>query len=285
MQLGGIARLESESDSSSSPSPIHITLPTPSVPSYAQVVACTSTPHPRVRAVASGPAPTQQHTTRGQRGAGSQARRMGTRVPLVQTSVRNGAELLSAGPPRRAETPPPIGFNYNHGVNYVHCIINDNRGRNIPARFMGVVMGADPHVIGMILGDNSQYGRPLYTTPDHDQGDRPKYATDDLWCFKFGADDFNRFESTLERIHNMSLMAEVTRFHETSRLFTQYQEYIHKLEVRMWEAGQMKDASVRRLEGANTLHRIEEALIELNCMLRVHHGNTGLLVTECGCST
>ena len=32
----------------------------------------------------------------------------------------------------------------------------------------------------------------------------------------------------------------------------------------MWEAGQMKDSSARRLEGANALHRIEEALVEVN---------------------
>ena len=105
-------------------------------------------------------------------------------------------------------------------------------------------MGADPHVIGMIPGDNSQYSGPLHATLDHDQGDCPRYATDDLWCFKFGADDFDDFESTLEWIHDMSLMAEVTRFRETSRLFAQYQKDICKLEVHMWEAGQMKDASV-----------------------------------------
>ena len=32
----------------------------------------------------------------------------------------------------------------------------------------------------------------------------------------------------------------------------------------MWEAGQMKDASARRLEGANALHGIEEELVEIN---------------------
>ena len=32
----------------------------------------------------------------------------------------------------------------------------------------------------------------------------------------------------------------------------------------MWEAGQIKDASVCWLEGANVLHRTEEALVELN---------------------
>ena len=135
-------------------------------------------------------------------------------------------------------------------------------------------MGTDPHVIGIIPGDSSQYGGPLYAVPDHDQGDRPQYAQDDLWRFKYGADDFDRFESTLEHIGDLSLTAEVAHYHKASRLFFQYQEEIRKIEERLWQAGQLKDASGCRLEGANALHRIEEALVHLDRRSRVRHGNT-----------
>ena len=135
-------------------------------------------------------------------------------------------------------------------------------------------MGPDPHVIGIIPGDNSQYGGPLYAIPDHDQGERPRYAQDDLWRFKFGTDNFDRFESALEHIGDLSLTAEVTRYCEASRLFFQYQEEIHKIEERLWQAGQLKDTSGHRLEGANALHRIEEALVDLDRRSRVRHGNT-----------
>ena len=144
-------------------------------------------------------------------------------------------------------------------------------------------MGPDPHVIGIIPGDNSQYGGPLYAVPDHDQGERPQYAQDDFWRFKFGADNFDRFESALERIGDLSLTAEVTRYHKASRLFFQYQEEIRKIKNCLWEAGQLKDASGRRLEGANALHRIEEALTDLDRALRVRHRNTRH--SERGCST
>ena len=178
--------------------------------------------------------------------------------------VRNGAELLPTSAPRRAETPPPLGFNYNHGPNYVPCIINDNNGRGVPAHFTRVIMGVDPHVISMIPGDCNQYSGPLHATPDHDQGERPQYAPDDLWQFKIGTDNSTHFDLALDFIHDLSLTAEVSCFRETLRLFTQYQEDIRKIEVRMWEAGQMKDASACRSEGANALHRIEEALVEIN---------------------
>ena len=141
-------------------------------------------------------------------------------------------------------------------------------------------MGVDPHIIGMIPGDRNQYSGPLHAAPDHDQGERPWYAPDDLWQFKVGADNSTRFDLALDFIHNLSLMAEVSRFRETLRLFTQYQEDIRKLEVCMWEAGQMKDASARRLEGVNALYRIEEAFVKINRRQQRRQP-----LTEHGCST
>ena len=282
VRLNQIRRLESGSEStpSETSTPTDVPFPTPSMPRYAQVTACASTPGPRVCAMARRPALSQQRTSRGQRGAGSQAHCMGARVPVVPTGVCDGAELLPTSAPRRTETLPPIGFNYNRGPNYVPFIISNNSGRSVPARFTRAIMGTDPHVIGMIPGDSSQYGSPLHAAPDHDQGERPRYAPDDLWQFNVGADNSAHFDLALDFIHDLSLMAEVTHFRETLRLFTQYQEDVCKIEVCMWEAGQMKDASACRLEGANTLHRIEEALVEINCRQQRRQP-----LTECGCST
>ena len=125
-------------------------------------------------------------------------------------------------------------------------------------------MGPDPHVFGIIPGDCSQYGGPLHAIPDHGQEVRPRYAHDDLWRFKYGADERARFDNALDRIHNLSLIAQVARFHEASRLFHMYQEEIHKIEEHMWEAGQLQDASAWRLEGGNALDRIEAAAKELD---------------------
>ena len=205
---------------------------------------------------------------------------MGARILTVPVGVRDGAELLPTSAPRRAETPPPLGFNYNRGPNYVPCVINGDNGRSIPACFTRVIMGVDPHVIGMIPGDHNQYSGPLHTTPDHDQGERPQYAPDDLWQFKNSADNVARFDLALNFIHNLSLMAKVSRFCEASNLFAQYQEDIRKIEVRMWEAEQMKDTSACRLEGANALHRIKEALVEIN-----HRQQRRQPLTEHGRST
>ena len=81
-------------------------------------------------------------------------------------------------------------------------------------------------------------------------------------------------EATLEHIGDLSLTAKVTCYRKASHLFFQYQEEIRKIEERLWQAGQLKDASGHRLEGANALHRIEEALVNLDRRSRVRHGNT-----------
>ena len=75
--------------------------------------------------------------------------------------------------------------------------------------------------------------------------------------------------SQLEYLHDLSLTVEVARFREASHLFFVYQEEIRKIEERIWEAGQLRDASARRLEGANALNRIETALQELDHRMAV----------------
>ena len=127
-----------------------------------------------------------------------------------------------------------------------------------------VIMGPDPHVIGIIPGDRSQYSRPLYADPEHDQGERPWYAQDDLWCFKYGANKKECFDNALEHIHDLSLTTKVLHFREASCLFFVYQEEVHKIKEWMWEASQLKDTSARRLEGTNTLDRIKAAAEELD---------------------
>ena len=205
---------------------------------------------------------------------------MGARVLAVLMGVCVGAELLSPGPARRAETPPPLGFNFNRGANYVPCTITNSEGRGVPACYTRVIMGPDPHVIGIIPGDQSQYRGPLYVLPDHDQGERPQYTHNILWCFKYGADKRVWFNNVLEHLHNLSLTAEVAHFCEASHLFFVYQEEVHKIEECMWEASQIKDASTRRLEGANALNRIKVAAEELD-----HRAVPLQARTECGCST
>ena len=103
---------------------------------------------------------------------------------------------------------------------------------------------ADPYIMGTIPGDPHHYGAPLHASPDHNCMEHPMYAADDLWHFKAGADEVDDFDCALVHIHNCSLVAEVLHFRRASALANQYVQEVQKLEERMWEVGQLKEASV-----------------------------------------
>ena len=124
-------------------------------------------------------------------------------------------------------------------------------------------MDVNPYVIGILPNDTNHYGGPLQAAPSYDGGELPRYAADDLWRFKYRADEVEKFDTALEFLHDQSLTAEVKRYRETSLLTTRYQQEIRKIEERLYKAGQLKDGCVRRLEAANALSRIEAAVEEL----------------------
>ena len=133
-------------------------------------------------------------------------------------------------------------------------------------------MSNDPYVIGIVPGDNNHYGSALHTEPCYDinQFQRPRYHTNNLWCLKYGADEAKEFDDALSFLHDQSLTAEVHRYREAGMLEASYKADIKKLEDRMWAAGTMKEASVRRLEQANTLASIEVSVAELRCRRAQH---------------
>ena len=126
-------------------------------------------------------------------------------------------------------------------------------------------MSNDPYIISIVPGDNNHYGSVLHAEPsyDIDQFQHPHYGTDDLWCLKYGANEVEEFNEALNFLHDCSLTAEVHWYCEARMLEASYKADIKKLEDRMWAAGTMKEASVRRLEQANALARIEVGVAEL----------------------
>ena len=117
--------------------------------------------------------------------------------------------------------------------------------------------------MGIIPGDPHHYRAPLHAAADRNSMECPMYGADDLWCFKAGMDEVDNFDRTLTHIHDCSLIVEVLRFHRASALANQYAQEVRKLEEWMWEVGQLKEASVCQLKGANTLDRIDWAMREI----------------------
>ena len=125
-------------------------------------------------------------------------------------------------------------------------------------------MGTDPRVIGRVRGSNEDYGAPLYAQPDYDMLEHPRYGTDDVWRLRWGADDTAIFDASLTFLGDQTLTAEIHRFRESGCIITELDTDIAWLENWKWEVGCIQEASIRRLESANALDRLDQAQV-------VHH--------------
>jgi hypothetical protein len=220
-----------------------------------------SPPSRRGRLASESDAP-QRCCTCGQRG------QEGARVSVVQPvlpvsgHVSHAAESVSDLTPRLTHPPPPLGFERNIGRNYVPCLIPLEGGRQVPATYICVVMSINPQVIGRRNGDEAEYGGPVYAQPDFG-AEASRYAADDLGRFKANAPEVEAFDAALTFIHDHALIAEVHRFRQASMAVTQYQHNIEQIQEHMWEAGALMEAAAHRLEGGNSINRIEDAIEEL----------------------
>jgi hypothetical protein len=242
--------------------PITYNIPQNDIPSSSTLPTSVLPPSSRRGRLASKSDAPQRRRTRGQRGQG------GTRVSVVQPvlsvsgHVSRAAESVSDLTTRFTHPPPPLGFERNIGHNYIPCLIPLEGGRQVPATYVRVVMSINPQVIGRRDGDEAEYGRPVYAQPDFG-AEASRYAPDDLGRFKANTPEVEAFDNALMFIHNHALIAEVYRFRQASMAVTQFQRKIEQIQERMWQAGALMKAAACRLEGANSINRIEDAMEEL----------------------
>ena len=242
--------------------PVTYNIPQNTIPNPATLPTPVLSPSSRRGQLASESDAPQRRRTRGQRGQG------GARVSVVQPvlpvsgHVSRAAESVSDLTTRLTHPPPPLGFERNIGRNYVPCLISLEGGRQVPATYVRVVMSIDPQVIGRRDGDEAEYGGPVYAQPDFG-AEASRYAPDDLGRFKANAPESEAFDNALTFIHDRALIAEVYRFRQASMAVTQFQRNIEQIQERMWQAGALMEAAARRLEGANSINRIEDAMEEL----------------------
>jgi hypothetical protein len=153
-----------------------------------------------------------------------------------------------------------------------------------------MVMSINPQVVGRCDRDEAEYGGPVYAQPDFG-AEASRYAADDLGRFKANAPEVEAFDNALTLIHDHTLIAEVYRFRQASMAVTQYQHNIEQIQEHMWEAGALMEGAACRLEGANTINRIEDAMEELRRHRdHIHQqareyeeGTTNRRFQHCGC--
>jgi hypothetical protein len=176
-----------------------------------------------------------------------------TSVPTAEAHIR---------PPPRTETPPPLRFHCNRGRDYVPFLITAEDGRRWPVQWVQLTLADDPYMVGFRANDDHLYGGPIHAAPDFDISEKPMYSQEDAIVFKPGFEGAARIDVVLNCIHDMALKAEVHRYRAMCHTMGTLHLEIKKLEQRLFEAGLKQKASLRRLEMANTMGRLEDEIQE-----------------------
>ena len=121
-------------------------------------------------------------------------------------------------------------------------------------------MEMDPRVVGRVEGDDHNYAGPLHAMPDFTV-DCLHYLADNLHCFQGNSDESSLFNATLKYINDCTLSAEVYQYWQASSLIAILQHNIVHIQHHMWEASALMEGTSCRLEAANALDWIEEAVV------------------------
>ena len=109
----------------------------------------------------------------------------------------------------------PHGFTINHGENYIHFPITDEQGQVFNARFVQLIMGTNPMVIGLRDESSHVYAAPCYAHPQLSFDARPHYLEEDI-IFDVGYDERRKIDTAIACLKDPSVCAEVHRYRSAS---------------------------------------------------------------------
>ncbi len=155
----------------------------------------------------------------------------------------------------RVNAPP--GFHLNMGPRYIPCPIRIN-GVTRQAKYIQVIMGPNPMVLGVIDESDLVYPRPLYATPFLTFARRPIYPQEDLDVLTVGHADQPTVDRCAKDLGDESVIAEIHRFRVLTQEGDCIEARIIELEKAFRDVQALKLGSIRRMEMADVTARLEE---------------------------
>jgi hypothetical protein len=185
--------------------------------------------------------------------------RGGHQLTNTDTNGRTEVDEEDVPPVREAWTPPPEGYQYNLGDQYVPMHIKGPDGRLWPAKFTKVEYTDNPRVCGYHAGSPTPYSDYLYAEPYFDLHHRPRYSKADLWFLSHRYPYRDEVDLGFLALKDQTIKAEVRRYRGLDVRISNLLYDLQQLEERLGLTQLEKDQCVRRLEQANTLERMAEA--------------------------
>ncbi len=152
----------------------------------------------------------------------------------------------------------PPGFQRNNGDHFVSFPITSPDGDTRQAQYVQVVMHPNPFVIGLRDDSEKVYTAPLYAAPIFRYDGKPVYRSQELEFLKMEAEGKEQMDRMLRRLNDPSLVAEVHRFHIMTQELARLEEAIAEGEDRWGELAAMQCRTIRRLEMADAINRIQD---------------------------
>ncbi len=151
----------------------------------------------------------------------------------------------------------PPGFHLNMGPRYIPCPIRI-RGVTRQAKYIQVIMGPNPMVLGVVDESDLVYPRPLYTTPFLTFARRPIYPQEDLDVLTAEHTDHATVDRCTRDLGDELVIAEIHRFRVLTQEGDRIEAQIIELERAFGEVQALKLGSIQRMEMADVMARLEE---------------------------
>jgi len=152
----------------------------------------------------------------------------------------------------------PPGFRPNCGDSFIAFPITSSEGDVKQAEYVQVILHPNPIVVGLWDDSDKVYSKPLYAAPIYHYDGKPVYRAPQLEALKLGAEGQEQTDRNLRRLKDPSLEAEVHRFRVMAQELERLEEAIAQGEDRWGEMAGMHCRTIRRLEMADALARIQD---------------------------
>ncbi len=123
---------------------------------------------------------------------------------------------------------------------------------------MQVILHPNPIIVGLCDNSDKVYTKPLYAVPIFHYDGKPVYRSEQLETLKIGVEGQDQMDRMIRRLNDPSLEAEVHQFRTMVQELERLEEAIAESEDRWGEIAGMHCRTIRRLEMADGLVRIQD---------------------------
>jgi len=124
--------------------------------------------------------------------------------------------------------------------------------------YVQVILHLSPIVVGLCNDSSKIFTKPLYAAPIFHYDGKPVYWAELLAKLKIGAEGQDQMDRMIRRLNDPSLAAEVHQFRVMAQKLERLEESIAESKDRWGELAGQHCRTIRRLEMADALARIQD---------------------------